>query len=123
MKSRRRCTKQASFSAVGRFPSSSDFSVGHCTRTDRSFPFFVVLPMRKGWERRRKTHYGPSMCPGTRPFGMDMPLMRDCPMGPFERHLGVEGHVKFTVRTGNFGRDSRRRGKHTGLMTFKGRNE
>ncbi|GBP82901.1 hypothetical protein EVAR_66577_1 [Eumeta japonica] len=34
VKRRRRCTKQASLSAVGCFPSTSGFSVGPCTRTD-----------------------------------------------------------------------------------------
>ncbi|GBP59952.1 hypothetical protein EVAR_89023_1 [Eumeta japonica] len=40
---------------------------------------------------------------------------------PFERHHGIGGHVKFTVRIGNFGGDSGGRGKRTGLMTFNGR--
>ncbi|GBP60103.1 hypothetical protein EVAR_31364_1 [Eumeta japonica] len=46
MKRRRRCTKQASLSALGCFPSSSGFSVGRCTRTDTFFRFFLCFSLR-----------------------------------------------------------------------------
>ncbi|GBP89777.1 hypothetical protein EVAR_69661_1 [Eumeta japonica] len=42
---------------------------------------------------------------------------------PFERHHGVGGHVKFTLRIGNFGGDSGRREKRTVSMIFKDLNK
>ncbi|GBP22471.1 hypothetical protein EVAR_78647_1 [Eumeta japonica] len=110
--------------------------------------------MRKGWGRRRKTYYGPSVrrragvadsrglrtsctawiCDGeskrydtsskTRPFRHSDAVSVSLPYGCLlSEHLGIGGHVKFTVRTRNFGRDSGRRGKRTGLMTFTSRND
>ncbi|GBP83895.1 hypothetical protein EVAR_36543_1 [Eumeta japonica] len=109
MKRRRHCTKQASLSAMGCFPSSPGFSVGRCTRTDPECLFFYTSPRAKGMGKKEKnplravrapghTGYDSFVCKRGH-FGIVMPSARDCPMGVFFiRHLGIGGHVKFAVR-------------------------
>ncbi|GBP70596.1 hypothetical protein EVAR_55170_1 [Eumeta japonica] len=56
-------------------------------------------------------------------FGMEMPSARDCPMGVFNRHLGIGGHVKLQYGLKLQESDTGRRWECTGLVTFKGRDE
>ncbi|GBP22985.1 hypothetical protein EVAR_15659_1 [Eumeta japonica] len=64
----------------------------------------LLFPCERDGEGGEKKNYGPSMRPGTYKamtpsserghFGMEMPSARDCPMGVFNRYLGIGGHVK-----------------------------
>ncbi|GBP22427.1 hypothetical protein EVAR_78603_1 [Eumeta japonica] len=131
-------------------PSAESFLCETETVDDKRRNFSNII---QGGEGGEKTHYEPSVrrragvadsrglrtsctawiCDGeskrydasskTRPFRHSDAVGVTAVGCLLSEHLGIGGHVKFTVRTRNFGRGSGRRGMRTGLMTFKDRIE
>ncbi|GBP71114.1 hypothetical protein EVAR_53394_1 [Eumeta japonica] len=90
------CTKQASLSAVGYFPSFPSFSVGHCTRTDSySLLFLEFSPCERGEEGGEKSIMD-RPCARAQGDAVGARLPYGCLLSG---HLGIGGHVKFAVRT------------------------
>ncbi|GBP36291.1 Modular serine protease [Eumeta japonica] len=113
-------SEYGSLRCVGKMMDSvSMFRLIHCstsfTNSGRSTTttdaFFLSSPHAKGTGKEEKNPLWAlrAMTPSSEccHSGMEMPSARDCPMGAFSRHLGIEGHVKLVIRTESSGKGLR----------------